>query len=484
MNDTTVNMLALIMCTCILHHSAGAYSPPFPDGPSLSRPAIADGSSNAGKEAASQALLSQMALIPDSYKEAADGSDDAPSIQRAINAACVGDVKTLLFHAKRYSINSPITQSCLANWEGQGYDEQAGSNYAAAGTWFDVGAGFSGVLASPINIVAGAGSTFENFGVAEPSQPAPPVANHDPLFPAGSAQPRILSYTPHAWSPAAFSFVFSVRGSPGNLFRHIMLDGVSQGFHADHSGRTNFEDIRGQVFNTMFDIHESYDVSRITDVHDWPYWSSADPVMAYDQENAHVISSYRNDTPLWDNIFGFGVRAVLYLADDTDGTTTGIHAGKISCDSAVYCIRVNASTPVQVTGQFASLRTFGAKWSTIYPAPLVQHPGSSMVQLDSSAVLQIGSMENFGTDVATVSFNAPASPSNLLVGSLFVHADLMSPNSVIAKFPTDGASVPSLLTIGMAPAISGTVAGFHNTNTPPNGSGIGTYQYSAAIAVH
>ena len=263
-----------------------------------------------------------------------------------------------------------------------------------------------------------------------------------------------------------------------------MLDGINQGFHVDHSGRTNFEDIRGQVFNTMFEIHESYDVSRITDVHNWPYWSSADPVLAYDQEHAYVIASYRNDTPFWDNIFGFGVRAVLYLADDVDGTTTGIQAGKISCDSAVYCIRANTNAPVQVTGQFASIRTFGSKWSTTYPTSLVQYPGSSMLQLDSSAVLQIGSMENFGTDVATVIFTAPKSPSNLMVGSLFVHADSMSSNSFIAKFPTTNASIPSLLTISMTPAIAGTVAGFRNSNTPPNGSGVGVYQYNTATGFH
>ena len=483
MSDTATKLFALIIWASIPQHSAGAYSPSPPSGPVPGTPAITDGSAVPVRDAASQASLGQI-VVPDSYKEAADGSDDAPSIQRAINAACAGDVKTLLFHARRYRINSPITQNCLANWEGQGYDEQAGPNYEAPGTWLDVGASFSGSPASPINIVAGAGSTFENFGVAEPSQPAPPIANYDPAFPAGSARPRILGYTPSAWSPAAFPFVFSVKGSPGNLFRHVLLDGINQGFHLENSGRTNFEDVRGQVFNTMFDIHESYDVSRITDVHNWPYWSSTDPVMAYDQENAHVISSYRNDSPFWDNIFGFGVRDVLYLANDVDGTTTGIQAGKISCDSAVYCIRVNASTPVQVTGQVASMRTFGSRWITVYPAPLVQYPGSSMLQLDSSAVLQIGSMENFGTDAATVSFNAPKQPSNLMVGSLFVHANQMSPNSLIARFPTARASIPSLLTIGMVPAIAGTVAGFHNTNTPPNGTGIGTYQYSAAIAVH
>lgn len=468
----------------MLCSSANAYSPPALGDPIPNAPTMADGGAAPAQETLSQGAPRSMFLVPDAYKETFDGLDDAPSIQRAIDAACAGAVKTLAFYARRYKINSPITQNCLANWEGQGFEEQPGSNYAASGTWFDIGAGFSGALASPINVVAGAGSVFENFGVAEPSQPTPPSASYDPLFPAGSASPRIVGYTPGTWSPAPFYFVFSIKGSPGNLFRHIMLDGVNQGFHVDHSGRTNFEDIRGQVFNTMFDIHESYDVSRITDVHDWPYWSSADPVMAYDQEHAYVVASYRNDTPFWENIFGLGVRAVLYLADDADGTTTGIQAGNISCDSAVYCIRVNTGAPVQVTGQFASIRTFGSKWNTTHPVPLAQYPGSSMLQLDSSAVLQVGSMENFGTDVATVVFNAPKRPSNLMVGSLFVHADHMSAGSFVVKFPDASASIPSLLTLGMTPAIAGTAAGFRNTNNRPNGSGIGVYQYSTASILH
>jgi len=465
-------------------HGASADSRPAPGGPVLNAPASVNGDATPSKEAASQGPPTQMTLVPDNYKEAADGLDDAPSIQRAVDAACAGNVKTLAFHARRYQINSPVTQNCSANWQGQGYEEQAGANYAAPGTWFDIGAGFSGKLASPITIAAGAGSTFENFGVAEPSQPPPPIANYDPSFPADSAKLRIVGYAPGRWSPAPFYFVFSVTGSPGNLFRHIMLDGVNQGFRVDHSGRTSFEDIRGQVFNTMFDIHESYDVSRITDVHNWPYWSLADPVMAYDQENAYVIASYRNDTPFWENIFGFGVRAVLYLADDPDGTTTGIQAGKVSCDYTVYCIQTDTRSPVQVTGQFGSIRTFGPMWSTTYPASLVQYPGSSMLQLDSSAVLQIGSMENFGTDVATMSLNAPKQPSNLMIGSLFVHANMMSPHSFVARFPTVSATIPSLVTISMVPAIAGATAGFRNTNTGSNGPGIGVYQYGAATPIH
>ncbi len=482
MSNKVTKRSALIACLYMLCCSANAYSPP--GAPILKAPTIADGGANPNQEAMSEAAPRRMVLVPDTYKETSDGLDDAPSIQRAVNAACAGNVKTLAFYARRYKINSPITQNCLANWEGQGFEEQPGSNTAASGTWFDIGAGFSSTLASPITVVAGTGSVFENFGVAEPSQPTPPSASYDPLFSAGSASPHILGYTPGTWSPAPFYFVFSIKGSPGNLFRHIMLDGVNQGFHVDHSGRTNFEDIRGQVFNTMFEIHESYDVSRITDVHDWPYWSSADPVMAYDQEHAYVVASYRNDTPFWENIFGLGVRAVLYMADDPDGTTTGIQAGNISCDSAVYCIRINTGAPVQVTGQFGSIRTFGSKWSTVHPIPLVQYPGSSMLQLDSSAVLQVGSMENFGTDVATVVFNAPKRPSNLMVGSLFVHADHMSAGAFVVKFPVASGTIPSLLTLGMPPAIAGAPAGLRNTNNRPNGSGIGVYQYSAASIFH
>ncbi len=464
--------------------SANAYSPAVPGDSIPNVPTMADAGAAPGQGTLSQAAPRPMTLVPDAYKEASDGLDDAPSIQRAIDAACAGTGRTLAFYARRYKINSPITQNCMANWQGQGFEEQAGANYAAAGTWLDIGPGFSGTLASPINVTAGAGSVFENFGVAEPSQPAPPTANYDPSFPAGSASPHILGYTPSTWSPAPFYYAFSVKGSPGNIFRHIMLDGINQGFHVDHSGRTNFEDIRGQVFNTMFEVHESYDVSRITDVHDWPYWSSADPVMAYGQEHGYVVASYRNDTPFWEDIFGFGLRAVLYMADDADGTTTGIQAGKISCDSVVYCIRVNTGAAAQVTGQFGSLRTFGSKWSTVHPTSLVQYPGSSLLQLDSSAVLQIGSMENFGTDAATVTFNAPKRPSNVLVGSLFVHADHMSAGAFVVKFPTANATIPSLLTVGMTPAIAGTAAGFRNTNNRPNGSGIGTYQYNAASTFH
>ena len=440
--------------------------------------------------------LADPGLLVDRFYQPADGADDAPAMQRVVNLICSGATRSrnMRFLAEHYTINSQVQQPCTVNWKGGGYQEQLSGSLAlptAPGTWFDLGSKFIGVSSGqgPFLITAGPGSVIENFGLDEPGMPAAPV-------PVVNSSGQITGYNPSSWTPAAYWYAFEVQGSPGVLFRHIMLNGINAGFLVNGSGRTSFQDIKGQVFSYTFSIQESYDVSRITDVHIWPYWSSADPVMLYQQANAKVIGSGRNDSPFWDNIFGFGVFSTIDIFANTDGTTTGAQVGKVQCDSNIECVHIeNLAAGQQASMSIAEVRTFDQVWSTIYGYTTTHNPNSTLLQLDGGAVLQIGQIENFGTDVATITEGNATSPSNVQIGSIYVHLNQMSgggsfPASTtgdtcrLVKFPTATGTVGALVTVSMPPLLAGTCTSYEATNTPPNGSGIGTLQWNMPTVQH
>ena len=422
-------------------------------------------------------LLNVGGIFPDWFKTPADGDDDAPSIQRAINALCGTNSQTMRFYARHYAINSAVTQTCVVNWKGEGWVEEVGAVYTGAGTWFDIGTAFiSSLVPITVSGVGATGSIFEDIAFDEPGMTASPV-------PVVNGSGRITGWSPASFTPASYNYIVMVDGAPGVLFRHIMLNGVNAGVVSVGSGRTGFFDIRGQAFQYLINVQQSYDINRIVDVHEWPYWSSADPVVQYQQSNSIVVDSFRNDTPMWDRIFAFGVKAGIAFGNEPAGVTTGLAAGSIECDFVKYCLwdQADASSR-QITGQIANLRSYSQAWTTVFGAAVAMIPGSAAIESDASSILQIGNMENFGSDYATIN-GTVVQPSNITIASLKIYEDQMSANSQIVRFVTTG-NTGSMISVSLPPILVGTVSGFTDTNTSPNGSGVGTFQYNVPAVVH
>lgn len=399
-------------------------------------------------------------VFPDRLRLPADGADDAPSIRRALVAACGTAAPNLVFQARHYAINSPVTQGCTVNWTGQGWQEQPATPAAAPGTWFDIGPAFNGAATSPITISNSTGTVFRGIGFTEPGQPPPPV----PVTRNG----QVTGWSPATWAPAGYPPVLTVQGSPGVTVRNVMLLGVNAGLACIGSGRCRFEDIRGQVFTYAINVQQAYDVSRIVDVHVWPYWSAADPVMAYQQANASGILSYRNDTPFWDRLFLFGVRDGVLVAGEAAGTTTGAAIGTLSCDFVQTCLRVDASAG-SVSFQAANIRSFGQRWNTLAGAPAAMLPGSAVLGFAGAAVAQVGQMEDFGSDGAVVRFGGSgAAASTLTLNSLYVHAGRMGAGAVEFAYPAGPGNAATLLINVVTPDAP---AGFALTNLKAGGTG-------------
>jgi hypothetical protein len=134
------------------------------------------------------------------------------------------------------------------------------------------------------------------------------------------------------------------------------------------------------------------------------------------------------------------------------------------------------ASPFAATLQIGNIRSFGAYWDTQSPAwGQAQIPGSNVIQLDGGAIMQIGSLENFGSDAETISFNSSTLPSNISLQSDLIWRNRMSPNSVVARFPNEQAG-SSIFTVGNSMLSPEPPRGFQLTNLPPNGNGKGLYQ--------
>lgn len=431
--------------------------------------------------------IARRGFAPEDYIEPSDAGNDSISIQRVINGICGGVLRSsnITFSSRHYSLLTPVNQPCKIDWNGRGWQEQLNgpaSIPAAPGTWLDIGPGFANGATASVTLGGNAsGSVIRDIASSQPGQPAPPNPNVN-------SSGQVTSWP--AWAPVAYPPVFNVSNAPGVLFDHMFFPGVYQGVHTEGSGRTSFHDIKGQAFDYLIAMHYAYDVSRIDNIHGgWPYWSSADPVLQYQQANTDVIRTYKNDTPFWDRIFVFGVRSAIAIDAEGQGqysywpggTTTGFDLGTLSCDFTVHCLWIKATAQAQ--GFTKSIRSYGQKWDTVAADPVTMMPGSNVMQIDGTGVFQIGMIQNFGSDAETVNFTSTTYGSNVAVGSLYSILTRMSPNSVVARFPTTGSPL-SLLSISIPLLTPDAPPGFADTNTSPNGSGQGTMQIGTMTVVH
>lgn len=389
----------------------------------------------------------QLALVPEAFKLAADAGDDARSVQRAINTVCAGGGGQLRLLARHYSMRSPVVQPCLVHWIGQGWQEQpTGVDLTGAslsGTWLDFTAGAFGSTGgtNPITIsgVAAAGSIIERLGV---SQTVALPAVGDTI-----------------WTPPSTPFLLQAENVNGGVeFRDIMCRGVDKCIGAHVSGRTSFRDIRGQAWRVLVKIDKSYDASRLDEIHAWPYYSTDNRVLAFQQANAAVVLSQRSDTPLFGRVFAFGVNAGLAFDASANegslagGTTTGATVDSLSCDFVRHCL---LGTPgaygVQV--QVGQLRSFGQQWGKTDAQVAARDgmlTGSDVIALlGPSAFIQVGNLENYGTDDTTVRMSSPT-PSTVQIGALYAILTRMSANSTLVVM-TGGAHT---VTLSMPPALT------------------------------
>mgnify|MGYP003363254511 CR=1 FL=1 len=330
-------------------------------------------------------------IFPDSFKKPTDGSDDAPSIQRAMAALCkrpgnAGAGGTVFLKPHVYEIGSNVTVPCALNMVGSGWEEQM---TLGGGTWLHIVSSL-GVSHSAFTLETtfARASQFSNFAISED-------------MPLPSKVPNT------AWVPTAYKAVFGIKGvGAAVFFHHILLDGVYEGIAAEGAGRIELDGMYADSFHYLIRIDGSEDVDRIRNIHIWPYWTNAtvsgssqkmsmsqeqrENVAAYKIKNTNGIILGRADTPFLDDVFGIGLHSTIVFTntgEDNTGDPTKVHIGKLSCDKSQYCLFIDGSA------KHTSAIIDQIDWQGEDPMHTgMPNADGAAVKVEGGALLQIGAV--------------------------------------------------------------------------------------------
>ncbi|UPY36302.1 glycosyl hydrolase family 28-related protein [Sediminicoccus sp. KRV36] len=287
-------------------------------------------------------------------------TNDAPAIQSAINAlGAAGGV--VQFGPRAYRLASAITiNNTSVRLQGAGFAE-GGS--PGDGTWLTVDQ-----------------TSFTPFTFTGTA--ARGSAVRDMAFRQTHSATQNAS-----WAPTNYDYLFRVVDCFGGVdFDNVMLAGINRGIFVRNSGRTDFRRIRGQVFTTGIEIDEGYDASRIHNLHFWPFWSSNDNVVRWQQANGDAMIFRRCDGVFVDQAFVLGYRSMFRFTSSGTGYTQKFSIGQAYADFVRHGVWVEAAgTDGQIDAMTVQCEIFNAGGSPV--------TGSVGVYVNAnSSRIQIGSL--------------------------------------------------------------------------------------------
>ncbi len=300
-----------------------------------------------------------------------DSTDVGPPIQAAINAAMAQRGRLVRIPQGTYRLSSAITIPHGIDLHGDGWAPNEltllGLNTdPRRGTWIHLwNTGFI-----PITVV-GAGTTIRDLAFDQ-DQPA--------------------ATTP-GWTPVPYDFVIDV-ATPStwgngdinllNLFFFKCTNGIRQRSVATMAGgRINMHGIWGHVFDVGIHLEFMADVSRISDVHFWPWWSQDAPVWEYNILHTVGLSLWRADSLVLRDIFVFGANIGMLFAPNSFGPTTGFLATNIQLDSVRAGIFHNQPNS---NGHIANMRLAGG-WDGITYSPHFENATSLIMQAANTRLM-------------------------------------------------------------------------------------------------
>lgn len=447
--------------------------------PTVATPTITDGTASGTDVSAAKALadgaLSSVTLaadwrrrsiFPDDFKTTADGTDDAPSIQRAMNLLCTAPGTassggTILLRSRVYEIDSAVSIPCALSMRGQGWEEQM---TLGGGTWLHItNALGTNTPAFTASTTFARASQFSDFAVTE-DHPTPGTT-------AGTA-----------WKPTAYQPVFSLNGvGAAVFFRHILWDGVYEGIYANGAGRIELDGMYADPFLYLVRIDGSLDVDRIRNVHIWPYWSNSaaygsasalsmteaqrQNVTKWKLSNTDAITLGRSDSPFLDDIFGIDIHSTIKFTNTGVGNIgypTKVKIGKLTCDKSVYCLLVDGGATA-VSAIIDQLDWQGEN-STNEGTP---NSGGAALIINGAGLFQIGAVH--GEFIGSALFQLPNTSvcSEIVVNSIWANFTYSGTNVPVAYMPTCGSAHHTMKVF----AYDGTANSSGGQPTKVNGTG-------------
>ncbi|NPD68332.1 hypothetical protein HN018_09010 [Lichenicola cladoniae] len=217
-----------------------------------------------------------------------DGTDDAPSVNRAIAAACATQ-QAVHLSSRIYRLDSQILLAdCHVNVTGAGWQEPAGGKIAS-GTVLHVT-----FLNKPVIQIIGnssSGSIWSDIAAYEDQ----PVTASD-------------------WKPREYGYLFDVERIGGGItIQRIMCMNCTLGIRIHTAGRTIVRDFFGQFFDNEIYADKNFDGSVIDNARNWPWWSQSPQILSYQISHLDTFILGREDDLQAANLFTYAARSGLKL---------------------------------------------------------------------------------------------------------------------------------------------------------------------------
>jgi len=321
----------------------------------------------------------------------AQSSYDGEALQKIINTQCASNGGEISLPARVIHIRSSLRIACAVRISGMGWQEQP-TQQNLKGTWFSI----DETSEPAIRFLQGSkGASLENVAFIEPQQKTELLIKQD-------------------WKPIPMPPVLSLEQVRGRTYLHnIYMHNVDQGIKSISGGRTTIEGLYGQFFRNAIHVDGEEDITRISDIHVWPYASNINSIIIYQQEHLNAIEMGRVDGAFLDNIFVFGAKnGILLFGKPESPTATGVEIGKLECDSTAHCLRVEA---FGATLQISEMRQFGQRGISD-GVPLTD---ADAISITGQVSIMAGQIEARMIDKSVISFENKNYCSNVRVGNIF-----------------------------------------------------------------
>lgn len=287
-----------------------------------------------------------------------DGTtDDTAAVQAAITAAAASAAQfRVYFPSGTYRLTAALNVTAAVSLVGAGvspYNAALGAK--GYGTWLYFDHTGKGINIDGPSVLSGIELT--NFGTYR-NQPAPAVG----------------------WAPNAHNYDIYIDNADV-LINDLMLLNPTKGVFLTNGsyGRLEINTLRGQAFQTMVRIDTAYDVVKINNLHQWPFWQDNADVHAYTEQNLDALYFERSDNPMLVNIFTIFARAGIRFGKSATGATSKMHAVNCDFDRGLYGIWVDNTVTAGITGQFANITCQGETSLVGSKGLFVQSDSSTLV---------------------------------------------------------------------------------------------------------
>lgn len=258
------------------------------------------------------------------------GTDDTASIQAAINAG----LKSLFIPKGIYRTTSTLTILTGLKIYGEGATpyttvNPTTVNIRGEGSWFYFNHTGRGLIVTNATYLSGA--EISDIGTFR-DQPTPGVG---------------------AFTPNANDYDIYLNNADITIKDIVLLNPTKAIGAFGGNNRIFLERIRGQPLTEGFRVDFAADVTRVNNVHWWPFWSLNDSVKAWTQANLYGFLTGRNDNPMYNNLFCIWHKVGMFFYQGSSGPTSKMKATNIDFDLGAFGILVDPAV-IGASGEFVN----------------------------------------------------------------------------------------------------------------------------------